>query len=187
MASANSAMARWGMASPAFTFKGSNSDPGTTNIRNLASLHWCRSLGAESRCIVPFTSFSENEVLPEGSGAGLVRARREPTPGQSEREQDGHGPPWETRPTHCCFVLHVSDRSPAPHLILALPNQDINASKEGKRGNTERCILGLVAWLVSGGSLAKLAGETPRVSARVRPCLSGTSWAPRRSFNGEFV
>jgi putative SOS response-associated peptidase YedK len=34
-------------------------DSGTTNIRNLDSKHWKRWLGLESRCIVPFTSFSE--------------------------------------------------------------------------------------------------------------------------------
>jgi putative SOS response-associated peptidase YedK len=42
-------------------------DIGTTNIRNLNSKHWQRWLGVESRCVVPFTSFSENEVLPDGS------------------------------------------------------------------------------------------------------------------------
>ncbi|BDG74100.1 hypothetical protein [Roseomonas fluvialis] len=34
-------------------------DSGTTNIRNTASAHWKRWLGVESRCLVPFTSFSE--------------------------------------------------------------------------------------------------------------------------------
>ena len=60
-------MARWGMPSPAFALKGRNSDPGVTNVRNTASPHWRRWLGAENRCVVPFTSFSENEVLPNGS------------------------------------------------------------------------------------------------------------------------
>jgi putative SOS response-associated peptidase YedK len=31
------------------------------------SPHWRRWLGVESRCVVPFTSFSENEVLADGS------------------------------------------------------------------------------------------------------------------------
>jgi putative SOS response-associated peptidase YedK len=61
------AMARWGMPSPAFALKGRNSDPGVTNVRNVKSPHWRRWLGVESRCLVPFTSFSENEVLPDGS------------------------------------------------------------------------------------------------------------------------
>ncbi|HWL04192.1 MAG TPA: SOS response-associated peptidase [Xanthobacteraceae bacterium] len=34
-------------------------DGGVTNIRNTASKHWQRWLGAEHRCVVPFTSFSE--------------------------------------------------------------------------------------------------------------------------------
>lgn len=34
-------------------------DSGTTNIRNTTSSHWKRWLGPESRCLVPFTSFSE--------------------------------------------------------------------------------------------------------------------------------
>lgn len=61
------AMVRWGMPSPVFALKGRNSDPGITNVRNVKSPHWRRWLGVESRCLVPFTSFSENEVLPDGS------------------------------------------------------------------------------------------------------------------------
>jgi putative SOS response-associated peptidase YedK len=60
-------MARWGMPSPAFALKGRKSDPGITNIRNVDSPHWRRWLGVESRCVVPFTSFSENEILTDGS------------------------------------------------------------------------------------------------------------------------
>jgi putative SOS response-associated peptidase YedK len=60
-------MARWGMPSPASRLEGKKSDPGVTNVRNLDSVHWCRWLGVESRCLVPFTSFSENETLPDGS------------------------------------------------------------------------------------------------------------------------
>jgi putative SOS response-associated peptidase YedK len=60
-------LARWGMPSPAFALKGRNSDPGIANVRNVKSPHWRRWLGAESRCLVPFTSFSENETLADGS------------------------------------------------------------------------------------------------------------------------
>ncbi len=60
-------MARWGMPSPVFALKGRNSDGGVTNIRNVASPHWRRWLGIESRCVVPFTSFAENELQPDGS------------------------------------------------------------------------------------------------------------------------
>lgn len=60
-------MARWGMPSPTFVLKGRNSDPGVTNIRNTVSPHWRRWLGPEHRCVVPFTSFSENEHLPDGT------------------------------------------------------------------------------------------------------------------------
>jgi putative SOS response-associated peptidase YedK len=42
-------------------------DGGTTNIRNTSSQHWKRWLGVENRCVVPFTSFSENELQPDGS------------------------------------------------------------------------------------------------------------------------
>jgi putative SOS response-associated peptidase YedK len=61
------AMARWGMPSPIFAVKGRNSDPGVTNVRNVASPHWRRWLGVENRCVVPFTSFAENEQMPDGS------------------------------------------------------------------------------------------------------------------------
>jgi putative SOS response-associated peptidase YedK len=60
-------MARWGMPSPLFALKGRKSDPGVTNIRNVASPHWPRWLGVESRCVVPLASFSEKEILPDGS------------------------------------------------------------------------------------------------------------------------
>jgi putative SOS response-associated peptidase YedK len=46
-------MARWGMPSRAFALKGRNSDPGVTNVRNVASPHWRRWLGVESRRVVP--------------------------------------------------------------------------------------------------------------------------------------
>ena len=61
------AMARWGMPLPVFALKRRNSDPGITNVRNVKSPHWRRWLGVESRYLVPFTSFSENEVLADGS------------------------------------------------------------------------------------------------------------------------
>ncbi|MDE3175549.1 MAG: SOS response-associated peptidase [Pseudomonadota bacterium] len=60
-------LARWGMPTPPFALKGRNSDPGVTNVRNAASPHWRRWLGPENRCVAPFTSFSENEVLADGS------------------------------------------------------------------------------------------------------------------------
>ena len=53
--------------SPFEVLKGKNRDPGATNIRNVASPHWKRWLGVESRCVVPFSSFSENETLADGS------------------------------------------------------------------------------------------------------------------------
>ena len=59
-------MARWGMPSPVFALKGRNSDPGVTNVRNVGSPHWRRWLGVENRCLVPFTSFAENEHLRDG-------------------------------------------------------------------------------------------------------------------------
>jgi putative SOS response-associated peptidase YedK len=60
-------LARWGMPSPFEALKGKNRDPGVTNIRTVASPHWRRWLGVESRCVVPFSSFSENETLAGGS------------------------------------------------------------------------------------------------------------------------
>ena len=51
--------ARWGMPSPAFALEGKKVDKGVTNIRNVKSPHWRRWLGEGSRCVVPFTSFSE--------------------------------------------------------------------------------------------------------------------------------
>lgn len=57
-------MMRWGLPSPAFALKGKKTDRGVTNLRNIASPHWRRWLGAEHRCVVPFTSFSEPHNQP---------------------------------------------------------------------------------------------------------------------------
>lgn len=53
------ALARWGMPSPAFALEGKSVDKGVTNVRNTSSPHWRRWLKPESRCLVPFSSFSE--------------------------------------------------------------------------------------------------------------------------------
>jgi putative SOS response-associated peptidase YedK len=58
-------LACWGMPSPLFELKGKKTDPGVTNIRNPLSLHWRR--WPEHRCLVPFTSISENGLTPGGS------------------------------------------------------------------------------------------------------------------------
>jgi putative SOS response-associated peptidase YedK len=87
-------MARWGMPSPVFALKGKKSDPGVTNVRNVKSPHWRRWLGVENRCVVPFTSFSENETLPDGT----------------------HPPVWfafdETRPLAFFAGSNIEDRLP---------------------------------------------------------------------------
>ncbi|WP_340109975.1 SOS response-associated peptidase [Pikeienuella sp. HZG-20] len=57
-------MARWGMPTPEKFLRGKRTDPGVTNIRNVASPHWRRWLGVEHRCLVPFTSFSELDQRP---------------------------------------------------------------------------------------------------------------------------
>lgn len=59
-------MARWGMPSPAFALQGKKVDKGVTNIRNTGSAHWRRWLVPAARCLVPFTSFSEPDRLPDG-------------------------------------------------------------------------------------------------------------------------
>ncbi|GAB0119803.1 SOS response-associated peptidase [Acidisoma sp. 7E03] len=61
------ALARWGMPTPPQFLGNRKTDIGVTNIRNTKSPHWRRWLGVESRCVVPWTSFSENERLPDGT------------------------------------------------------------------------------------------------------------------------
>ncbi len=56
--------ARWGMPTPPVYLKNRRTDSGVTNIRNVNSSHWRRWLGAEHRCLVPFTSFSELDGRP---------------------------------------------------------------------------------------------------------------------------
>lgn len=60
-------MARWGMPSRAFALEGKSVDKGVTNVRNTKSPHWRRWLGPPSRCLVPFTSFSEPDQAPGGN------------------------------------------------------------------------------------------------------------------------
>jgi len=74
------AMARWGMPTPPKFLEGKKSDPGVTNVRNAASPHWRRWLGVESRCLVPFTSFSEPNNGPVGSRAPVWFALDESRP-----------------------------------------------------------------------------------------------------------
>ncbi|GLS87574.1 DUF159 family protein [Cypionkella aquatica] len=59
--------ARWGMPTPQVFLAGKRTDPGVTNIRNVASPHWQRWLGVQNRCLVPFTSFSEIDSRPGAS------------------------------------------------------------------------------------------------------------------------
>jgi putative SOS response-associated peptidase YedK len=60
------AMVRWGMPSPKQALEGKRTDPGVTNVRNTKSSHWRRWLDIDSRCVVPFNSFSEPEPQPDG-------------------------------------------------------------------------------------------------------------------------
>ena len=60
-------MARWGMPTPPQYLVGKRTDPGVTNIRRVTSSHWRPWLGTDHRCLIPFTSFAENELQPDGS------------------------------------------------------------------------------------------------------------------------
>lgn len=74
------ALVRWGMPTPPKYLEGRKTDSGVTNIRNVNSAHWRRWLGMESRCVVPFTSFSENDVMPDGSRPPIWFALNETRP-----------------------------------------------------------------------------------------------------------
>jgi putative SOS response-associated peptidase YedK len=55
------------MPSPVFALKGGNSGSDVANVGDVASPHWRQRLDVESRCLVPLTSFSKNDALPDGS------------------------------------------------------------------------------------------------------------------------
>lgn len=74
------AMARWGMPSPVFALKGKKTDPGVTNVRNTSSPHWRRWLDVKSRCVVPFTSFSESQRDADGKSYPVWFALSEERP-----------------------------------------------------------------------------------------------------------
>jgi putative SOS response-associated peptidase YedK len=67
-------MMRWGMPGPP-QFGGAP----VTNIRNTTSPHWRRWLGSDNRCLVPVTSFCEEDTKPRKPPLGLPRTR----PGRS--------------------------------------------------------------------------------------------------------
>ena len=73
-------LARWGMPSPAFALKGKKVDRGVTNIRNTKSPHWRRWLSPPSRCLVPFTSFSEPGRSADGKSEPVWFALGEDRP-----------------------------------------------------------------------------------------------------------
>jgi hypothetical protein len=132
------AMARRGMPSPTFAIAGKKTDPGVTNIRNVKSPHWRRWLGVECRCIVPFTSFAENEVfagwLPCGYGSRSTIAARSPFfPGIWTR--------WMPAPVEDALGIagaarHIKDRACAARV----PSQRVTFAGSGvtiyKRGLT---------------------------------------------------
>ena len=68
-------LARWGMPTPPQFLVGKRTDPGVTNIRNLASSHWQRWLGVRHRCLVPFTSFAEPDSRQPGRSNVWFRLR----------------------------------------------------------------------------------------------------------------
>ena len=68
------------LSSPVFAFKGKKVDKGVTNVRNVSSPHWRRWLGPQSRCVVPFTSFSENAKGADGRFQPVWFARDETRP-----------------------------------------------------------------------------------------------------------
>jgi putative SOS response-associated peptidase YedK len=60
-------MARWGLPTPPQFLIGKKADRGVTNVRNTASPHWRRWLGVENRCLVPFTTFAEPNIIKGGN------------------------------------------------------------------------------------------------------------------------
>lgn len=74
------ALARWGMPSPVFALHGRRVDKGITNVRNTSSPHWRRWLVPASRCLVPFTSFSEPGINDEGKSEPVWFALDEKRP-----------------------------------------------------------------------------------------------------------
>ncbi len=72
--------ARWGMPSPTFALAGRKVDRGVTNVRNTDSPHWRGWLAPASRCLVPFTSFSESVRRADGKSEPVWFALGESRP-----------------------------------------------------------------------------------------------------------
>ena len=71
---------RWGMPSPAFALAGRKADRGVTNVRRTDSSHWRRWLAPGSRCLVPFTAFSESLRHADGKAEPVWFALDESRP-----------------------------------------------------------------------------------------------------------
>lgn len=83
----------WGMPSPPAYVK--NYDPGVTNIRNTSSPHWRRWLGPTSRCVVPFTSFSEPDPASKLPGGRTPNAWFAANPDRPLMFFAGFWTPWK--------------------------------------------------------------------------------------------
>ncbi len=59
------------MPSSTHALKNRKTDRGVTNVRNTKSKHWRPWLNIDNRCVVPFTSFAENDERP-GKNKELV-------------------------------------------------------------------------------------------------------------------
>ena len=59
-------LVRWGHAIARVRTEGAQFRSRRNQCPQRRSPHWRRWLGVESRCVVPFTSFSENDTLPDG-------------------------------------------------------------------------------------------------------------------------
>jgi putative SOS response-associated peptidase YedK len=119
------AMARWGMPSPASVLVGKKSDPGVTNVRNVESAHWRRWLIPEHRCVVPFTSFAENEVLPDGTRPTVWFALRGST-GDDDRPLAFFAGIW-TRWTSVRKVKEGETTNDLFAILTTAPNAEIGA------------------------------------------------------------
>ncbi len=118
-------MARWGMPSPASVLVGKKNDSGVTNVRNTESAHWRRWLGPENRCVVPFTSFAENEVLPDGTRPTVWFALRD-SMGSEERPLAFFAGIW-TRWTSVRKVKEGETTNDLFAILTTSPNAEVGA------------------------------------------------------------
>ena len=172
-------MKSWGMPSPRFVLESRSVDPGVTNVRNVASPHWRRWLGPESRCLVPLTAFSE---FDKATREDVWFAVGEDRPTDSIRPLYANRQP-PPRDETMIRIPRLPHRNGRQTLTFDRVGRAFGSASQWRRARAE-CVLGEAIELAQsvGYPQNKIAGLAARIYAKApgdsgaggRRCLART-------------